>query len=71
MILSGIHDFKHLKAGFPIRTASGMTFCETVNHALRKKPARFAWRAFHIGKVLILRIIRLNSARHPSSILFL
>jgi hypothetical protein len=28
MILSGAHDFNNLEAGFPTRTASGMTFYE-------------------------------------------
>jgi hypothetical protein len=30
MALSDIQDFKDLKAGFQTKTASGMTFCETV-----------------------------------------
>jgi hypothetical protein len=30
MILSGIHDFNDLEAGFPTKTASGMTFCENI-----------------------------------------
>jgi hypothetical protein len=28
MILSGIHAFNDLGAGFPTKTASGMSFCE-------------------------------------------
>jgi hypothetical protein len=31
MILSGIHDFDDLEAGFPTKMASGMTFCEAIN----------------------------------------
>jgi hypothetical protein len=31
VILSGIHDFKDLQTGFPTKTASGMTFCKTMN----------------------------------------
>jgi hypothetical protein len=31
MILSGIHAFNSLQSGFPIKIASGMTFCEAVN----------------------------------------
>jgi hypothetical protein len=30
MILSGIHDFNDLEAGFPTKTASGMTFGERI-----------------------------------------
>jgi hypothetical protein len=30
MILSGIHDFNDLEAGFPTKAASGMTFCDVI-----------------------------------------
>jgi hypothetical protein len=30
MILSGIHDFNKLQAGFPFRIVEGMTSCETI-----------------------------------------
>jgi hypothetical protein len=30
VILPGIRDFKELQAGFPIKTASEMIFCETI-----------------------------------------
>jgi hypothetical protein len=31
VLLSGIHAFKDLQAGFPANSASGMTICETVD----------------------------------------
>jgi len=30
MLLSGIHDFGRLQAGFPLRITAGMTFCERI-----------------------------------------
>jgi len=30
MTLSGIHNFKELQPGFPIKIASGMTICESI-----------------------------------------
>jgi uncharacterized Zn-binding protein involved in type VI secretion len=35
--LPGIYDFKDLQAGFPTKTASGMTFCETIKFDGRMK----------------------------------
>jgi hypothetical protein len=40
MILSGIHDFNDLEAGFPTKTASGMTFCEIIRSAIRRLPEK-------------------------------
>jgi hypothetical protein len=40
MILSGIHDFNDSEAGFPTRTASGMTFRERIFFAWPKEFTR-------------------------------
>jgi len=39
MTVSGIHDFNELQSGFPIKIASGMTICESIEIAwtLRNK----------------------------------
>ena len=39
MTLSGIHDFKVIQTGFPIKFASGMTICESINFAFNTEVA--------------------------------
>ena len=34
MTLSGIHDFRWLQSGFPIKITSGMTICESIKIVL-------------------------------------